>query len=97
LSNPPANDAPAGKIESGKAVFAENCASCHGEAGQGNTDFGAPDLTDQFWIYGGDLQSIFTSVWGGRQGHMPSWDARLSAVDRKILALYLVDLRARGQ
>ena len=65
--------------------------------GQGNTDFGAPDLTDQFWIYGGDLQSIFTSVWGGRQGHMPSWEARLSAVDRKILALYLVDLGARSE
>lgn len=97
LSSPPANEAPADRIEAGKAVFAENCASCHGAAGQGNTDFGAPDLTDQFWIYGGDLQSIFTTVWGGRQGHMPSWEARLSAVDRKILALYLVDLRAGSQ
>lgn len=97
LSSPPANEAPADRIEAGKAVFAENCASCHGAAGQGNTDFGAPDLTDQFWIYGGDLQSVFTTVWGGRQGHMPSWEARLSAVDRKILALYLVDLRAGSQ
>jgi cytochrome c oxidase cbb3-type subunit 3 len=93
----PAIESTVEQIEAGKAVFAENCASCHGEVGQGNADFGAPDLTDQFWIYGGDLQSIFASVWGGRQGHMPSWDARLSAVDRKILALYLVDLRARSQ
>ncbi len=97
LSSPAAVDAPADRIEAGKAVFAENCASCHGEAGQGNTDFGAPDLTDQFWIYGGDLQSIYTSVWSGRQGHMPSWEARLSAVERKILALYLVDLGARSE
>ncbi len=56
-----------------------------------------PDLTDKFWIYGGDLQSVFDTVWHGRQGHMPTWEARLSAVDRKILALYLVDLRSAGQ
>ena len=34
-----------------------------------------------------------TTVWGGRQGHMPSWEGRLSPLDRKILALYLFDLR----
>ena len=39
---------------------------------------GAPDLTDKSWIYGGDPQSIFTTVWGGRQGHMPTWEGRLS-------------------
>lgn len=93
LSNPSAGDAPADKIEAGKAVFAANCASCHGEDAKGKTDVGAPNLTDQFWIYGGDLQSVFTSVWSGRQGHMPTWEARLSPLDRKILALYLVDLR----
>jgi cytochrome c oxidase cbb3-type subunit 3 len=93
LSNPSASEAPADKIETGKAVFAANCASCHGEDAKGKTDVGAPNLTDQSWIYGGDLQSVFTSVWSGRQGHMPTWEARLSPVDRKILALYLVDLR----
>ena len=85
------------KVEAGKEVFAANCASCHGEDGTGNTDLGAPNLTDQFWIYGGDPQSIYTTVWGGRQGHMPTWEARLSDVDRKILALYLADLRNPAQ
>jgi len=37
--------------------------------------------------------TVFDTVWGGRQGHMPTWDGRLTEVDRKILALYLVDLR----
>ena len=37
--------------------------------------------------------SLYMTVWGGLQGHMPSWESRLSPVDRKILALYLVDLR----
>jgi cytochrome c oxidase cbb3-type subunit 3 len=86
-------DVPADKLAAGKGVFAANCASCHGDDGKGNTEVGAPNLTDQFWIYGGDPQSIYTSVWGGRQGHMPTWEARLSPVDRKILALYLFDQR----
>lgn len=94
-------NAPAGTsattLAAGKAVFAANCVACHGDAGQGNPDVGAPNLTDKFWIYGGDLQSIFTTVWSGRQGHMPTWDGRLSALDRKVLALYLVDRRTPDQ
>jgi cytochrome c oxidase cbb3-type subunit 3 len=93
LSNPAGIDVPADQVAAGRAVFAENCVACHGEAGQGNTELGAPNLTDQVWIYGGDRQSIYTTVWGGRQGHMPTWEARLPGLDRKILALYLVDLR----
>ncbi len=82
-------------LEAGKKAFAANCASCHGDDGKGKTDLGAPDLTDQHWIYGGDAQSVFTTIWHGRQGHMPAWENRLGPVERKILALYLVDLRSR--
>ena len=39
------------------------------------------------------LKSVYTTVWGGRQGHMPSWEGRFSPLDREILALYLIDLR----
>jgi len=91
LSNP--GDAPPDRIAAGKKVFADNCVACHGESAQGNTDMGAPNLTDPFWIYGGDLDSVFTTVWGGRQGHMPTWEGRLSELDRKILTLYLLDKR----
>jgi cytochrome c oxidase cbb3-type subunit III len=84
------------KLEAGKATFAATCVTCHGDDGKGKLDLGGPDLTDKIWIYGGDLQSIFTSVWHGRRGHMPTWESRLAAVDRKILALYLVDLRSPG-
>jgi len=81
------------KIDAGKAVFAANCVACHGDDAKGKADLGAPNLTDRFWIYGGDAESVYTTVWGGRQGHMPSWEGRLSPLDRKILALYLIDLR----
>ena len=59
-----------------------------------SVEIGAPNLTDGSWIYGGDRQSIFTTVHGGRQGHMPTWEARLTPVERKILALYVADLGA---
>jgi cytochrome c oxidase cbb3-type subunit 3 len=94
LSDPSAATQPgADKLADGKTVFAANCAVCHGDDGKGKTELGTPDLTDASWIYGGDPQSIFTSIWFGRQGHMPTWEKRLDPVQRKILALYLADLR----
>lgn len=77
-------------------IFATNCGSCHGDDAKGNKDLGAPDLTDGFWIYGGDQESVYRTVFGGRQGHMPSWEVRLSETDRKILTLYILDLKGRG-
>jgi cytochrome c oxidase cbb3-type subunit 3 len=83
------------QIEAGRKVFAASCAACHSDNAKGKTETGAPDLTDPFWIYGGDLQSIYTTIWDGRQGRMPTWETRLSSLERKILALYIVDLRAK--
>jgi cytochrome c oxidase cbb3-type subunit 3 len=88
-----AKEAAPGEIEKGKALFAANCAACHGPDAKGSTESGAPNLTDAWWIYGGDRETISTTVWGGRQGHMPTWEKRLTELQRKILALYLVDLR----
>lgn len=79
-------------VTAGGQVFADNCAACHGEDGKGSMELGAPDLTDGFWIYGSDRQSVYASVFGGRQGHMPQWDHRLTPLDLKILALYVLDL-----
>jgi len=80
------------KIESGKEVFQANCAFCHGEDARGNQEIGAPNLADARWLYGGDLQTIVDTIHGGRQGHMPTWDERLTAGDIKILALYVHSL-----
>ncbi len=91
LGGDDAVEAPA--IAAGKEVFAANCVSCHGEDAKGKQDMGAPDLTDKYWIYGGSLDTVFTSVYSGRQGHMPHWGTRLSDVDIKILALYVEALR----
>jgi len=87
----------ADKIKAGKEIFAANCASCHGDDARGNAEAGAPNLTDKYWIYGGDVETVYSTVWGGRQGHMPTWESRLSPLDRKILTLYVVDLRRVNQ
>src|SRR5690606_22908371 len=79
-------------LDQGREVFADNCASCHGEAGQGNRDVGAPGLTDPYWIYGGDAQSVYDSIHAGRQGHMPHWSGRLSPAEIKTLAIYVTTL-----
>ena len=80
---------------SAEQLFADNCAGCHGADAKGSTDLGAPDLTDAFSIYGNDLATIRTTIHGGRQGQMPAWEGKLSELQRKLLALYILDLRAQ--
>lgn len=76
----------------GQAVFAENCAVCHGEDGKGNRDLGAPDLTDAIWLYGADKTDIVTSIRTGRGGVMPAWSGRLDENTIKKLTLYVHSL-----
>lgn len=79
----------------GAEIFRAQCSACHGEDARGNAELGAPNLTDSNWLYGGDLQTIFETVWYGRQGQMPSWERRLGARNVKLLAAYVADLRTR--
>lgn len=82
------------RIAAGEEVFATTCAACHGEDAAGNPQIGAPDLTDDVWLYGGEIDSIIASIHGGRQGHMPTWDERLSDVQIRTLALYVHSMQA---
>jgi cytochrome c oxidase cbb3-type subunit III len=83
------------RVEAGKEVFVTTCAACHGENAAGSREIGAPNLTDSYWIYGGDLDTIIASVHGGRQGHMPTWDERLTTAEIRTLAVYVHDLGTR--
>lgn len=80
------------QIQAGRETFLSACAACHGEDGRGSQEVGAPNLTDGYWVYGGDMQTLITTIHGGRRGHMPTWDERLAPVEIKILALYVNDL-----
>jgi cytochrome c oxidase cbb3-type subunit III len=74
----------------GALVFEENCASCHGDAGEGGYENGAPNLADSAWIYGGSRDEIRETLHSGRQGVMPAWADRLSAADIRKLTLFLM-------
>src|SRR5687768_18182871 len=59
-----------------------------GQNGQGNPLLGAPDLTDAVWLHGGDLESIRTTIAGGRNSEMPAHLQMLGATkDRKSTRL----------
>jgi len=76
----------------GRAIFAENCASCHGAEGQGNKEVGAPSLADAIWLYGGDKASVVRTISYARRGVMPAWEGRLDPVTIKELAVYVHSL-----
>lgn len=77
------------EIARAKPVFDAQCAVCHGTDGRGNRQFGAPDLTDQEWLYGGDLHTIRTQIYEGRNGVMPNWEGRLDETQITALAVYV--------
>ena len=82
-------------VEEGRQLFAENCAACHGENGRGDPSMGVPDLMDDSWLTGSSRESLIRTIYNGRQGHMPSWEDRLSETDRKILTLYVTEIAGR--
>ncbi|WP_207537603.1 cytochrome-c oxidase, cbb3-type subunit III [Sabulicella rubraurantiaca] len=76
----------------GEALFSENCASCHGERGEGNRDMGAPRLNDRIWLFGGDKAAIMRTIAYSRAGVMPSWQGRLDPAVVNMLTLYVHSL-----
>ncbi|MGB3718374.1 MAG: cytochrome-c oxidase, cbb3-type subunit III [Proteobacteria bacterium] len=79
-------------VARGREIFAEQCASCHGEDGKGNVELGAPNLTDAIWLYGDSKEAIMASISTGRGGQMPAWEGRLDPVTIKALAVYVHSL-----
>ena len=76
----------------GKQIFADNCASCHGEDGKGNKDLGGPNLTDKIWLYGDTIDAVKAQITKPRLGVMPAWGGRLDAVTVKQLAVFVHSL-----
>lgn len=85
-------DADAAAAAAGKEQFQTYCVACHGEDGHGIATMGAPNLTDANWLYGGTPAAIKESVTAGRQGQMPAHGSRLTPVQIKLLAAYVLSL-----
>lgn len=76
----------------GAKVFQEQCAACHKPDGKGNQEMGSPNLTDGIWLYGGDRNSVYRSIFYARNGSMPAWGQRLDDATLKMLAVYVHSL-----
>jgi cytochrome c oxidase cbb3-type subunit 3 len=79
-------------VAPGKQVFADNCAACHGDAGQGNQELGAPNLTDAIWLYGSGEAAVAAQVKAPHHGVMPAWGARLGDSTVKELTVFVHSL-----
>lgn len=73
----------------GKTLFMTNCAVCHGADGTGNQLIGAPNLTDDIWLYGRGETRIIETITQGRQNSMPAWGGFLGAAKTHLLAAYV--------
>jgi len=86
--------ADATKAAAGQVHFQTLCSACHGMDGKGNPLLGAPNLTDEIWLYGGDAATIKQTVMNGRNGQMPAWGDKLGEQRIKLLAAYVTKLAA---
>jgi cytochrome c oxidase cbb3-type subunit III len=75
----------------GKEKFAV-CAGCHGPAGKGNQSIGAPNLTDNIWLFGGSEKTVMESITRGRVSQMPAHKDFLGEAKVHLLAAYVYSL-----
>jgi cytochrome c oxidase cbb3-type subunit 3 len=80
-----------GLVEQGKAKFAI-CSACHGADGTGNITLGAPNLTDNIWLYGGTRDKVIESIAEGRAGVMPAWKDILGEEKVHVISAYVYSL-----
>lgn len=81
----------------GKEKFEQICAACHGQDGKGNPALGAPNLTDNVWLYGGGEPTIIETITNGRNGHMPAHADFLGDAKVHLLAAYVWGLSHTGK
>jgi len=76
----------------GKEKFKQLCVACHGPDGKGNPAMGAPNLTDNIWLYGGSKKAIMETIEKGRAGRMPAHAEFLGEAKVHLLAAYVYSL-----
>ena len=89
--------APADWVAAGKERFAMVCAGCHGIDAKGNAMLGAPDLTDDVWLFGGDFETVRESIANGRESIMPAHAPMLGETQVKLLAAYVLNLSGNAE
>ena len=81
----------AAKLETGHATYTQNCAACHGQKAEGMV---GPNLTDEFWLHGGDVNDIFKTIkFGVTSKGMVAWQGKLSDDQILEVASYILSLQ----
>lgn len=78
--------------QAGAQKFSVFCVACHGPDATGNPVMGAPNLTDNNWLYGGSKAAISESISNGRQGVMPAHKELLNENQIHLLSAYILSL-----
>ncbi len=79
------------EIAKGQQIFESTCFACHGKLGEGGV---GPNLTDDYWIHGGSIKNIFSTIkYGWPDKGMKSWQADLTATQINEIASYIKTLR----
>jgi cytochrome c oxidase cbb3-type subunit III len=79
-------------VAKGKVKFETVCAACHGADGKGMQAIGAPNLTDNVWLYGGSEKAITETITKGRTNQMPAWNDFLGEAKVHLLSAYVYGL-----
>ncbi len=81
-------------VKAGERLFSSYCSQCHGSDAKGTKGF--PNLTDNDWLYGGEPETIKTSILGGRNGVMPAFGPALGEKGVEDVAAYVQSLSGRN-
>ncbi|MEQ8928153.1 MAG: cbb3-type cytochrome c oxidase N-terminal domain-containing protein [Fulvivirga sp.] len=78
-------------LQKGKQIYLNNCSQCHKELGEGGI---GPNLTDDYWLHGGDISSVFTTIKKGvPEKGMIAWEPLLSPGQMQNVSSYILTLR----
>lgn len=78
-------------LANGQTIFKNNCAVCHGQAGEGGV---GPNMTDEYFIHGGSIKDIFKVIkYGVPEKGMISWKSQIRPVDMQHIASYIMTLQ----
>lgn len=78
-------------LESGKALYTQYCVACHGDQGEGKV---GPNLTDEYWLHGGDIKAVFHTITEGvPEKGMISWKNQLNPLQIQQISSYVLSLK----
>ncbi len=79
------------ELSSGKGLFTTNCAPCHGASAEGKV---GPNLTDEYWLHGGEVNHIYRTIKFGVNGKgMVAWKGKLSGKQILQVSSYILSLQ----